>query len=249
MPEKILLVDDDNEFRSEFKDCFAEYEIIEARSGQDALKILKQPNEIALVILDIRLPDSDGTEVLREIKKNNPGLGIIVLTGFGSKDTAIDALRGHADDYIEKPFDIEETKKSIEKLLDSRKNGPEINLGDIKGKLEHAKRFIQRNILKKVTLKDVAEIVYLSPKYLSRVFKKNTGMGLSGYKIRLRIGAAEVFLKKNEYNISQIADKLSYGNVESFIRQFKKYTGFTPSQYRFKHGKSKPKTNFKNKFR
>lgn len=232
MPEKILLVDDDRDFRNEFKDCFDEYEVVEAASGEEALKILKHPNEIDLVILDVRLPGLDGTEVLREIKRDNPGLGIIILTGFGSKDVAVDALRAHADDYLEKPFDIDAAKRIIENILKSKKGSADFGSGGMKAKLEHAKRFIQRNVHKRVSLSDVAAVVFLSPKYLSRVFKEKTGVRFNEYRLSIKIDEAIKLLTKTDYNISQIAQKLGYGNMESFIRQFRKRTGYTPSVYR-----------------
>ncbi len=69
MPPEILLVDDDRIFRSEFKDCFdEEYNIIEAATGEAALTILKKPNEIQVVILDIRMPGINGIEALKAIK-------------------------------------------------------------------------------------------------------------------------------------------------------------------------------------
>lgn len=235
MPEKILLVDDDREFRSEFKDCFDEYEIIESASGEEALKVLKKPNEIDLVVLDVKLPGLDGTEVLKEIKRNNPNLGIIILTAYSSKDIAIEALRAHADDYIEKPFDIDTAKKIVENILESKKSSADFGSGGIKGKLEHAKRFIQRNVHKRISLSDVAGIIYLSPKYLSRIFKEKTGVRFNEYRLSIKIDEAIKLLTKTDYNISQIADRLAYENIESFIRQFKKRTGFTPSEYRMQN--------------
>lgn len=62
IPSKILLVDDDRVFRDEFRDTFEEYGIRDASSGEEALEILKRPNEIDLVILDVRMPGINGIE-------------------------------------------------------------------------------------------------------------------------------------------------------------------------------------------
>ena len=91
MPAKILLVDDDAIFREEFKDCFEEYGIQEAANGEEALRLLKMPNEIDLVILDVKMYGMDGIEVLNRIKKMDRTLTTIILTASGSKDTVIDA--------------------------------------------------------------------------------------------------------------------------------------------------------------
>ena len=68
MREKILLVDDDREFRYEFRECFDEYDIIEASNGDEALQIIQRPNDINVVILDVMMPGLKGTEVLKKMK-------------------------------------------------------------------------------------------------------------------------------------------------------------------------------------
>lgn len=241
MPDKILVVDDDEAFRSEFKELFDEYDIVEASDGKSALQLLKSANDIGLILLDIMLPGISGLEVLNEIKKTDPDVGIIMLTGFSSKDVAIKALKGHADDYIEKPIDLNKTKEIIEKALENKQGEKEVNTGDIPGKIEKVKKFIERNCYKKTSLMDVSRAVCLSPKYLSRIFKKSTGINFIEYKLKIKIGRAKELLVKTGYNVNQIADKLGYENTESFIRQFNKLAGFTPTEYRRKYLKKKIK--------
>lgn len=234
MPEKILVVDDDEDFRSEFKVSLEEYDVLEADSGQKALELLRKPNEIDLVILDVVMPGLTGTEVLKEIRRMSPGLGIIMLTGYGSKDTAVEALRCSADDYVEKPVDIDRIKEIIEKVLDTRKVRSEVSVTGAKGKVERTKRFAERNCHKRTSLKDAAAAIYLSPKYLSRIFKQNTGTRFSDFRLQIKMREAKSLLEDTGYNINQIAEKLGYQNTESFIRMFKKLTSNTPTQYREK---------------
>jgi YesN/AraC family two-component response regulator len=232
MQYKILVVDDDKDFRDEFRNALEEYEIAEAFDGEEALRILKRPNEIGMVILDVMMPGLRGTEVLKEIKKISPELGIIILTGHGSKNVIVEALRGRADEYIEKPVDIDKMKEIIERIFEAKRGRGDINIINIKDKIERTKRFIEINCYKKVGLKDAAEAVCLSPKYLSRIFKQNTGAGFNKYKLEIKIKKAKELLKNTGYNIEQISDKMGYRNIESFIRIFKKLTGHTPAQYR-----------------
>lgn len=239
MPEKILVVDDDEDFRSEFKVSLEEYDVLEADSGQKALELLRKPNEIDLVILDVVMPGLTGTEVLKEIRRMSPGLGIIMLTGYGSKDTAVEALRCSADDYVEKPVDIDRIKEIIEKVLDTRKVRSEVSVTGAKGKVERTKRFAERNCHKRTSLKDAAAAIYLSPKYLSRIFKQNTGTRFSDFRLQIKMREAKSLLEDTGYNINQIAEKLGYQNTESFIRMFKKLTSNTPTQYREKAASGK----------
>lgn len=232
MADKILIVDDDEDFRKEFQEMLEGYNVIEASNGHEALKLLKRANEISLIILDVMMPGLNGIEVLKEMKKMDPDLGIIISTGYSSKDVAIEALKSRADDYIEKPFDIEKVKKIIDKVLESKKGKDVMDSNGIKGKIEKVKRFTERNCFKKISLKEAADVAFLSQKYLSRVFKQITGMNFSGYKLKVKIEKSKELLKKTDYNINQISDKLGYENTESFIRQFKKLVGRTPTEYR-----------------
>jgi two-component system, response regulator YesN len=234
MANKILLVDDDSEFRAEMKEFLDGYEVIEAFDGREALRVLKRANEIVLVILDIQMPGPSGIDVLREIKKIDPHLGIVILTGYSTKDLAIEALKAHADDYIEKPMDINKVKGIIHKVITMKQPRSSIDTTTIKGKIEQVKNFIAINCFKKTSLSDAAEAVCLSPKYLSRIFMQHTGESFSAHKLKIKISKAKELLGAGGLNINQISDKLGYENAESFIRQFKKLTRLTPTQYRAK---------------
>lgn len=230
MPSKILLVDDDRDFREEFKECFDAYDILEASDGEKALAILKRPNDIDLVILDVRMPGIKGTEVLRQMKRIAPDLGIIILTAHSSEDTAIEALKGRADDYIEKPMDPEKTREIVEGMLD--KKAGLSHEGGLLNKVEKAMRFMERNRYKKVSLKDAAGSVSLSPKYFSRIFKETTGKGFNQYRREIMLKEAKSLLEKTGLNIDQIAEKIGYKNTESFTRLFRDMARMTPSGYR-----------------
>ncbi len=232
MPYNILLVDDDRAFREEFRDYFRDYRVVGASCGREALEILDRPNEIDLVILDVRLPDSRGTEILRRIKRDRPDLGVIILTGFGSKKVVIEALQGEADEYLEKPLDLERTAAAIRKLLRQSRWPEGLEAADTSGKIERVKVFLERNVHKKVSLAEAAALVRLSPKYLSRAFKEVTGENFNDCKLRLKIAQAKEWLAETGYSVDMIAFSLGYLNPESFIRIFKKHSGLTPGAYR-----------------
>lgn len=236
-PARILLVDDDSVFRQEFIESFDEFTIAEASSGEEAIQILKKPNEIDLVILDVRMSGMNGIEVLDRIKQIAPDIRVVIFTGYGSKDVAVEALRSRANDYLEKPIDIKATRQIIESHLGDKER-QDYGSG-IDDKIRHIKDFLLRNFHKKVTLEDVAKAVYLSPKYLSRLFKEHAKIGFNEYKLSLKIEQAKKLLQKTGYTVEQISDKLGYQNPESFIRQFKKNSKLTPTGFRKKMLKKK----------
>lgn len=235
MSYQILLVDDDAEFREEMRECLSpRYRVVEAASGEEALAIIQQPNAIDLVILDVVMPGLRGTEVLKRLRKYNPDLGIVILTGRSSKDIAIEALKGRADDYIEKPFSMDHFFQTIEKTI--RRHDTE-GLGGLPGrnKIERIKRFLERNRDRKVTLADAAQEVCLSQKYLSRIFKERTGMSFNEYRLKLKIDQAKDLLENTDVPVGELAYQLGYKNLESFARIFKKMVGPTPMTYRLNH--------------
>jgi two-component system response regulator AtoC len=114
----ILVIDDDPGLRKSLSAFLKKngYEIISGENGEQGLQLLKN-NEVDLVLLDIRMPGMDGITVLKEIKKLSPYLNVIIITGFATVETAVEAMKEGAVDYITKPFDLYELKDKIEKYI------------------------------------------------------------------------------------------------------------------------------------
>lgn len=232
MAYTIMIVDDDTDFRQEMKDCLYEYNVIEARNGTQALDILEQPNEVDVVLLDVMLPKERGTEILKTIKEKKTDVKIIIMTGHSSEAIAIDALKGRADDYLEKPVKVDNLKRIINDFLKQKSGIQEIDDLDQKNKIERIQKYLKRNYDKKVSLQDVGKLVHLSPKYVSRLFKTEAGMGFAAFKVMCKLDVAKEMLTTTGIPIEQIAYKLGYQNTESFIRIFKKNYNMTPKEFR-----------------
>jgi len=232
MAFNVLLVDDDDEFREEFCDFLCDYNVVQASCGEEALEVLRRPNEIDVVILDVVMPGLSGTEVLKIIKAENPGLGVVILTGQGTKRTVIDALKGRADDYIEKPVDIPKAVEIIERLLSGRIQPVDSPPGGADEKVHKVMQFLDRNYDRRVSLNDAASLVALSPKYLSRLFKEKVGIGFNEYRLKARTEKAIQMLETTDFSIAEISYQMGYENPESFARLFAKVVGSTPTEYR-----------------
>ncbi|MGG4092991.1 response regulator [Paenibacillus lautus] len=98
--------------------------------------------------------------------------------------------------------------------------------------VEEIKHYIQGHYGEELTRTSLAEIVYLSPDYLARVFKKETGVSLGTYIIQARIRAAKHLLESTPLSVYQIAAKVGYANYSHFSKLFKQDTGWAPSDYR-----------------
>ncbi len=96
------------------------YEVSLADSGEKAVKLMQsEPADVVLV--DLKMPGIDGIETLRQIKKTAPNTLSIVMTGYPTIDSSIEALRCGAYDYVVKPFKLNDLKSSIEKALEEYK--------------------------------------------------------------------------------------------------------------------------------
>jgi DNA-binding NtrC family response regulator len=125
---RILIVDDDADMRDWVREELeSEGFAVEASAGGRAGAVRVKQGGIDLVVSDVKMPDLDGLDLLREIREVEPSPFVIIVTGFGSIDTAIRAVKLGAYDYITKPFKIDQLLLSIDKALAERILRNEVN--------------------------------------------------------------------------------------------------------------------------
>ena len=105
--KKILIIDDERSIRRALREIleFEEYDVFEAENGREGLDLLKA-NQYDLVFCDIKMPLLDGMEVLEAVKKTENDTPFIMISGHGTIETAVEAIRKGAFDFIEKPLDL-----------------------------------------------------------------------------------------------------------------------------------------------
>jgi CheY-like chemotaxis protein len=114
--KKILVADDEMAIRLLYSEELKEegYEVYTAANGREALEIIEKV-PLDLVILDIKMPEMDGIEALRQIKEKKPDLPVVLSTAYG--DYKQDFATWASDDYLVKSSDLEDLKKSVKKHL------------------------------------------------------------------------------------------------------------------------------------
>ena len=129
--DKILILEDEIGIRSFVSINLKRegYEVIEARTGAEAIEKLSTEKNISLALLDIMLPDTSGIEICKYIRKEFDNMGVIMLTAKSQEDDKIEGFQSGADDYIVKPFSIKELLMRVQALIrrvkkdsDSKKN-------------------------------------------------------------------------------------------------------------------------------
>jgi DNA-binding NtrC family response regulator len=114
----ILVVEDDVAMRTLIAEVLAplDAQIVVSRNAQDALESIES-RDIAVVVTDLRMPLADGIKVLNFAKQRNPLTQVVVLTGFATVETAVEALKSGAYDYLRKPFEPADLLRTIERCL------------------------------------------------------------------------------------------------------------------------------------
>ncbi|KUO72273.1 MAG: Fis family transcriptional regulator [Desulfosporosinus sp. BRH_c37] len=118
MTPKILVIDDEERMCWALDRALSHegYQVVTATRGLKGIDLAKE-TEPSMVILDLKMPDIDGIEVLKELKISNPSIPVIMITAHGTIDTAIEAMKIGATDYITKPFKLEELKVHVKQAL------------------------------------------------------------------------------------------------------------------------------------
>ncbi|MFQ6067210.1 MAG: response regulator [bacterium] len=117
--KRILLVDDNAHVLTVLSDFLKStgYAVHEAKNAQRAMEVVKE--ELTdLALIDLRMPGMNGINLMLYLKKTKPRLPVIIYSGYPSMDTAIEAFKKGADDYVPKPFNLDELSTRIKETLD-----------------------------------------------------------------------------------------------------------------------------------
>lgn len=117
----ILVVEDDPSMRHLLKMILEKnlYRVLEANDGNEALAFLQKSPEIALIVTDIKMPERDGMELLKETVEKHPGVKVILITAFGEVDQYLDAMNMGAFEYLNKPFKNQQLLDMVKQALKS----------------------------------------------------------------------------------------------------------------------------------
>ena len=173
--KSLLIVDDDNPFRERLarameKKGFKVFQAEGVKKGIDAVK----SNKPAFAVVDLRLGDGNGLEVVKEIQNSNSGSRVVMLTGYGNIPTAVAAIKQGAIDYLAKPADADDVEKALLANPNKKADPPENPMSADRVKWEHIHRVFElcnRNV------SETARRLKMHRRTLQRILSKRSPIG------------------------------------------------------------------------
>jgi len=226
--------------------------ILSAKHGLETLNYLKEGN-IDIIVSDIRMPGLTGLQLAEYIQSASLETKIILLTGYSEFEYAKKAVRCRVFDYLLKtikPNELincvaaakAELEKERYKSVIFEKYGEKVNnynieervineFRDVDTTVLEILRYIARNYQEDISLDLLAEKYHLSPVYLSRLIRKETGYRFSDILTGIRILNAVELFGKGKHKIQQVCEKVGFKDQRYFSQVFKKIFGCKPSEY------------------
>lgn len=198
-----------------------------------------QPDELDVLITDIKMPVMDGLKLIEKAKEKMPDLSVIILSGFNEFEYARQAIRFGVTDYFLKPLDKYDLYQALWKLYHRKEEtqggeeAPQVERGQEHYVIERIKYILEKEYDKPFDLDRLAERVDLSPSYVSKFFRQETGQTVTDHLISIRMEKAKQFLVDfPQLKNYEIAGMVGYSDPVYFNKLFKKMTGVTPKEYK-----------------
>ncbi len=205
---KILVIDDEQIVHESCNRILTEegYEVKSAFTGQEGFKKIEE-EQFDLVITDLKMPGISGMEALKKIKQDNPNIGIVMVTGYSTAETAVEAMKLGAFDYLPKPFTPDELISVINKAVEKKRVLLETK------HLESAYRDATKAISSSLNLNEVLDLIVKSVVNLLKV--KGCGVNLlddtrKKLETRVAFGLSDNYLAKGPLD----ADKSVTESIE-----------------------------------
>lgn len=230
--QKVLVVDDDPgilEMHAQIIETYLHCCVLRARNGLEALEVIREERP-DLVLLDLMMPELDGFGVLEVMRTEHldRDLSVVVLTSQVLTEEDMSRLnQGVASVLSKGVFSASETLAHLQAALERRKILP----AETQQIVRKAMAYIHEHFAEAIALEEVASIVGLSERHLTRSFRRETDMTVIQYLNRYRIKQARILLEKGDLPITQVAIEVGFSDSHYFARVFRREVGVSPSLY------------------
>lgn len=235
---KIIIIDDEPKIRkglSKILNMHPGWTVLDTfTEGESAIRFLAE-NPVDVVITDIHMPGMTGLDMIARIKETNKKLSFVILSGYGRFEYAQRAIDLGVKKFLMKPTSPEEVTQALEQIESEMTDRAPSTLAQKPTNnlvIMRAKEYIDLNYRKKFTLTDMANALYISPNYLSDLFKKHTGMKFSDYLLEVRMEKSKEYLMDIQYKVGDISALVGFSDARYFSSTFRKRYGMSPLEFR-----------------
>jgi hypothetical protein len=209
--------------------------------GQELIQCIENESP-DIVITDIQMPGVNGLEVCKYLYETRPETQVIILTAYSDFDYAKFAIKYNACEYVLKISIMDELPEALEKAtgkltqLKKEIEKEEAAVSEQRTLLQQIDQYVEQNFKNKISLDEIADELHVNRSYLSRFYKKKTGINLFDTILNLRIEAAKEYLLNTDMKTYEISEAIGVDDAGYFSKMFKKITGVSPKEFR-KQGK------------
>lgn len=243
---RLIIVDDEDIVRAGL--CkninWAKYDFMVVKDLSNAADAVEAVQKFHpdMLLTDIQMPKHSGLDMIAALRKTHMNLPIVILSAYDQFSYAQEAISYGVCGYLLKPVEESQLDAVMEKVLNqlkrqesnsalSQTTPEQMSSGDI---IERAKKYIHENYTRKISQEDVAAHCYITPAYLSSLFKARLSCNFVDYVTAVKIKEAKYLLENSSYQVKEIAYRTGYEDYTYFCKVFKKTVGVSPLEYRFK---------------
>ncbi|MDP6040723.1 MAG: helix-turn-helix domain-containing protein, partial [Candidatus Latescibacteria bacterium] len=199
--------------------------ITTAQDGREALALLEsEPIDVA--VLDLKMPHLDGLQICDAVQLQELDLDIVVLTGYGTVETAVRALKMGANDFLEKPVEKTLFLTTLQNLIARRYPSSHVLADQLDRLLQ------ERCTLQSFRLSDLCALLKISTRYASQLFRQHLKTTFRQRLAHYRVQHAKKLLNTSDDPLYLIAEQCGYKNYQRLGEAFKRLEGVSPGQYR-----------------
>lgn len=251
---KLLLVEDDLSVAKSLGAVLERYETTHVTLGENAIQKIFD-RYFDLLIVDHKLPDMTGLDVVRAVRRRDNSIPIVMVTGYPSQELLVHALRLGVQDFFTKPYDVFDLRDSVARLLYSHSMGslptfpvasapfgaknispefadsrpvPTVRDSRIRKVIE----YMYEHFTEDLTVDGLAEIACLSRYHFCRSFRRACGTTVMRFLKDLRLAQARTLLITTDLSVTEVALSAGFKDLSHFERTFRTKYRTTPSRYR-----------------
>lgn len=182
-----------------------------------------------VAFVDIKMPNMDGLEMIRQAREQGLNTVFVVVTAFAEFDYARQALRLNVSEYLTKPITMDDMESLLSRL--NPKAEEDTSPPTCHPMVNRAIKLIHEQYRDHINLAIISEQLKITPEYLSYLFHRDMGVNFSTYVRNIRIAMACELMKGGSAKIYEIAHACGYSDAKYFCRVFREATGQSPGAY------------------